>query len=263
MKLLKLDIPSGVQHITDEMVFKHKSIKKLSIPQSVFKIDRCAFYNRRHLETVYFETNSKLTVISESCFENNTSLRKIKLPDMLITIEKYAFKNCTAIDELILPDSVIHVDPTAFDGWKQHQTIYTKLKLKKPITCKANVILINRASNEGMIETVRSKEKDKYYLVTVKCGHVGRHRYMPITFPIQATSKKEAVELVRKFPRVKRNHKDFVLDIKEVSMDTYNTKCQENKNDPYLQIKRKQDQNRIFEDIEHRLIDEPNYKRRT
>src|SRR5690554_2207567 len=179
------------------------------------------------------------------------------------SIEKYAFKNCTAIDELILPDSVIHVDPTAFDGWKQHQTIYTKLKLKKPITCKANVILINRASNEGMIETVRSKEKDKYYLVTVKCGHVGRHRYMPITFPIQATSKKEAVELVRKFPRVKRNHKDFVLDIKEVSMDTYNTKCQENKNDPYLQIKRKQDQNRIFEDIEHRLIDEPNYKRRT
>ena len=87
MKLLKLDIPSGVQHITDEMVFKHKSIRKLSIPQSVLKLIVVHFIIGVILKLSILETNSKLTVISESCFENNTSLRKSNYRTCLLQLK--------------------------------------------------------------------------------------------------------------------------------------------------------------------------------
>lgn len=84
-----------------------------------------------------------------------------------------------------------------------------------------------------------------YYLVTDKCGHVKRHSYVPINFAVIANSKKEASDLVRSFPRVKRDHKDCILNNIEVSEEEYQETLLINNSDPYLQAKCVQDQNRI------------------
>lgn len=78
-----------------------------------------------------------------------------------------------------------------------------------------------------------------YFLVTTKCGHVRRTRFIPITFPICAESGKEAAKLARDYARVKHNHKDAILEVKKVSFELYQNQFIINQNDPYLHVKNK------------------------
>lgn len=43
----------------------------------------------------------------------------------------------------------------------------------------------------------------KYFEVQAMCGHVGKGKYIPISFPVIAINGKEAAEKVRSYPRVK------------------------------------------------------------
>jgi hypothetical protein len=49
---------------------------------------------------------------------------------------------------------------------------------------------------------------NEYFLVTCKCSHVGRDKYMPITFAIKAGSSKEASLKAKNMPRIKKDHND-------------------------------------------------------
>lgn len=91
------------------------------------------------------------------------------------------------------------------------------------------------------------------YLVTVKCGHVGRDHYMPITFPIKAESGRDAARIARMLPRVKHHHKDAVLDCKEATLDEYCIQILINENDPYLKVKNKQEQKELIKDLAERI----------
>ena len=93
----------------------------------------------------------------------------------------------------------------------------------------------------------------QFYLVTAKCGHVGKTSYMPITFPVKAENGKEAAKKVRAYPRVKRNHWDAILGCKKVDKQTYFAQIEINNNDPYLHATSKQEQKRIVEDIQNRI----------
>lgn len=101
----------------------------------------------------------------------------------------------------------------------------------------------------------------KYYIVTAKCGHVGRGYYIPIDFPVKAESKTEAAKIVRDFPRVKHHHKDAILDCREVSFEEYNTARVKNQADTYLLCNSSTEQ-RLFCDIEHRILKEPKIETR-
>jgi hypothetical protein len=249
--------------VTDEEIQKIQKIKKISITKNLTKLPAGAFYNRKELTSVYFEKDAKLSVIPESCFNNCSSLSKINLPSNLITIQKEAFKNCLSIIELILPNTILEVHGSSFDGWGEHQTIISPKKLSLSMLCKANIIYEND-SNLGT-KSFRVKERSleqKKYLVTAKCGHVGRHKYIPIIFPVSATNKKEAAKIAREIPRVKHDHKDAILAITPVDDVSYNNQIEINKKDPYLAIKRKADQKKIMHLIKDRLVDEPNYTRK-
>lgn len=58
----------------------------------------------------------------------------------------------------------------------------------------------------------------KFYKVTLKFGHVGKMKCIWIDYPIAATSKKEAANKGMKLSWVKRDHKDAVRDVVEVSL---------------------------------------------
>ena len=96
-------------------------------------------------------------------------------------------------------------------------------------------------------------EKDlKYYSVIAKCGHVGRCNYIPIKFTVIAESGEEAARIVRKFKRVKHQHKDAILSVEEISYEEYLQIKEINNNDPYLKCKSKYEQKRI-ENLEERF----------
>lgn len=94
-----------------------------------------------------------------------------------------------------------------------------------------------------------------YYIVTAKCGHVGKGNFIPIDFPVRAESKSEAAKITRGFPRVKHHHKDAILGCREVSVEEYNAAREKNQADTYLSCHSSSEQRR-FCDIEDRIVKE-------
>ncbi len=61
----------------------------------------------------------------------------------------------------------------------------------------------------------------RYFKVTAKCGHVGRHHYIVKDFYIEANSGKEAAFKVRYLPRVKHDRKDAILSVEVITKAEY------------------------------------------
>ncbi len=93
----------------------------------------------------------------------------------------------------------------------------------------------------------------KYYIVTCKGGHVGRHYYLPIELPIIASSAKEAADIAKGMPRVKKNRDDVILNVNEVSYLEYQNQCNINLNDPYFKCHNIQEQ-RLYCYLSDRLV---------
>ena len=99
------------------------------------------------------------------------------------------------------------------------------------------------------------RQKNNYYAVVAKCGHVGKKNYIPIKFAVCAEDGKEAAKKVRNFARVKHNHKDAILDVKSISLEEYLEIKVNNDNDPYLQCHSKQEQ-QLIENLKDRVIED-------
>ena len=98
----------------------------------------------------------------------------------------------------------------------------------------------------------------KYFSVKTKCGHVGRYNCIWINFAIVAESKQQVADKVREEGRVKRNHKDFIKEIQEISFEEFMELKAQNDADPYLHCKNIQEQNRIVGFEERISVDEYN-----
>lgn len=97
------------------------------------------------------------------------------------------------------------------------------------------------------------KEQEfKMYAVTCKCGHVGANNYLPITFPLIAMSAKEAASKARCFPRVKRQCKDCILDVKKITKFEFDRLYVLNSIDPYLQCQSSRDLK--LANVEERIV---------
>ena len=96
----------------------------------------------------------------------------------------------------------------------------------------------------------------EFYLVTTKCGHVGKTAYMPITFPIKAENGREAAKIARNFPRVKRHHKDAILNCEKVDEKRYFEQLSLNNQDPYLHVTSKQEQEQYNNEIIARVVED-------
>ena len=100
--------------------------------------------------------------------------------------------------------------------------------------------------------------ENRYFKVTCKCGHVGVKHYIKISFPVIAATGKGAAEIARYIPRVKHEHKDAILECKEITIEKFQELQEINKHDPYLCCKCKQEQEMI-KDFSNRLELEPRY----
>lgn len=91
--------------------------------------------------------------------------------------------------------------------------------------------------------------KKNYYAVTTKCGHVGKGKYIKVTFPICAESGKIAAEIARWMPRVKHHHKYCILNVNKIDFEEYENLLEKNEKNAYLQCKNIQEQNILCPDI--------------
>ncbi len=92
----------------------------------------------------------------------------------------------------------------------------------------------------------------KYFIVTTKCGHVGKWNCIWIDFAVAAENAAEAAQKAKTYKRVKRHHKDVIALVVEITSDEYMKRRSDNDNDPYLHCKNIQQQ-RLIEDINQRM----------
>ena len=254
---LKKDNPT----VTDEMLIGTKHIRSLDIDKEIVQLPIGAFSNCKELKKIYFEPNSSLRKLPDYSFSNCQNLSKIShFPKNLVSINDYAFLNCTSIHEFDIPESVEFVSKTSFDGWKPEQTIICHKPIDFSPACRAKIV----KAYEFQDEKERSNEileEDGYYfyIVRAKCGHVGRQHYIPVDFPIKAKDAKEAAFLAKKMARVKRDHKDAIINVKQVSKESYLKQIEINQHDPYLCIKTAHEQDKIVDMIKDRFVEDPHY----
>ena len=100
------------------------------------------------------------------------------------------------------------------------------------------------------------KQNIRFYKVTGKCGHVGKHFYLPMEFAIHAENGKMAAKIARNKSRVKHHQKDAILNVKEIDYLEYLKLLEENKNNPYLNSHSIQEQRYKCKDLPNQIIEE-------
>jgi len=239
------------------------NLEKVSIMRKVKTLPAGAFHNKKKLRKVFVDPNIQLSIIPEYCFSNCESLEKFIIPKSIVTIGEKAFRGCKNIARIEIPKTVLYVDPSSFDGWTSNQSIYHHHPFVLSDKCKAKIIELSVV--QSIKERVITHESDlsiKKYIVTVKGGHVGKDYYIPLKFPIEATSKKEAAAIARQIPRVKHHHKDTILEVVPVSNETYSAQIEENVKDPYFRVHSKQEQREIDQIINDKKIKETDKNRK-
>lgn len=111
-----LTLNSGLKNIGAYAFEGHKLVN-LNIPASVETISSYAFNSAERLISITFETNSKLTSISEYAFTTAIELTfPLILPKSLVTIGSGAFRFIWNLKSLIIGPNVTTIGSSAFAG---------------------------------------------------------------------------------------------------------------------------------------------------
>ena len=94
-----------------------EDITKIVIGAGITSIGRNAFRGLSGVTAIEFEEGSALSYIAESAFKDLSSLKKLRTPDSLVTIDKNAFEN-TGLANLWLNEGLTTIADSAFSGSK-------------------------------------------------------------------------------------------------------------------------------------------------
>ncbi|MBQ3603392.1 MAG: leucine-rich repeat domain-containing protein [Clostridia bacterium] len=95
------------------------------IPDSITRIDTCAFYGCQSLVSI--DIPNSVTSIGYNAFTFCTGIKNIKLPERINAIDIRTFDNCTNLESIIIPASVTSIENLAFVGC----TSLTNISFKK------------------------------------------------------------------------------------------------------------------------------------
>lgn len=108
-----LVIPNGVTRIAPKAFYKLKTIRTVTIPETVTKIGHSAFELCPDLTVVTImppqSPDTGLKHIEYQAFDSCQQLTICKLPETVTKIERWAFSGCTALREMSLPDGLTDV----------------------------------------------------------------------------------------------------------------------------------------------------------
>lgn len=108
-------IPSGIKEIGDYAFFWNKSLKHITIPDTVTSIGRSAFAGGGLTE---ISIPDGVVTINENIFSQCSYLESIILPDSVNNIKDMAFFGCKSLANIVLPDGLTNIGNSAFAGCK-------------------------------------------------------------------------------------------------------------------------------------------------
>lgn len=174
----------------DEQAFANApKLKRFDVPASVTKIGKGAFLNTTALETVTFQSPSKIKEIKEGAF-GSSGIKYINLPNSVETIQQQAFDNCTNLTTITNPASVTNIGIGVFNFCENLTTINVDAANTKYSSLSG--MLTNKDKTE-LVVFPAGKANSKYALIpniaTVKpYAFYGSEKITNITFPKTVTS---------------------------------------------------------------------------
>lgn len=72
------------------------------------------------------------------------------------------------------------------------------------------------------------------YIVTARCGHVGKNKMIQKKFAVKAEDGREAAYKARHFPRVLHDLKNAIVSVVEVSQEEFDLQWENNNKDAYF-----------------------------
>jgi len=100
-----------------------------------------------------------------------------------------------------------------------------------------------------------------YYLVIAKCGHVGKGRYVEVEFPVYAEDKKSAAQMVLKRGKVKKQLKNAITTVYEISYNEYIVKSNEFDDNTFVRAHTKKEILDYIESAEQLISLKKHYKK--
>ena len=135
-RVVDLEIPVDIKKVGYAQFYKCKSIKTVSIPNSVISIESYAFYDCDSLENI--DIPNSLQSIANNAFSFCSSLKKIAIPNSVITIANEAFEYCKSLANVTMGNSVSSVGLNAFYGCQVDAVYISDLKAWCNIDFKGN-----------------------------------------------------------------------------------------------------------------------------
>lgn len=102
--LTKLQIPSTITKIKDNIFNGCTSLTEIIVPSSVINIGRYAFYGCNNVTSLTLGNN--IRTIEDFAFQHCSSLKEITIPNSVTSISDCAFCDCSNLTTVIIPSSV-------------------------------------------------------------------------------------------------------------------------------------------------------------
>ena len=112
--IYEFDIPTETKKIGLASFADCKRLQKVEIPENVTEIDAFAFENDESLK--YVKINASIQAIEQGTFRGCSSLKEIIIPEGVKSIGTEAFKDCTSLETVRLPYSIEKLGDAAFEG---------------------------------------------------------------------------------------------------------------------------------------------------
>ena len=106
-----------------------QTLETISLPDSLKKIDDCAFWDCSNLKSIDIPKN--VTEIGVSSFSGCSGLKSIDIPENVTLIGDYAFAGCNNIEELVLPEKLETIGNEAFGGMDSLTSAVLPASVKK------------------------------------------------------------------------------------------------------------------------------------
>lgn len=121
-KIKSIVIEEGITTIGFNTFNGFESLEDVTLPNSLKKIDKSAFYNCVKLDEIVIPSN---TTIDENAFRNCTGLKEITFgsAENITNVLNKCFSNCSNLSTAIVGENVAYIPNSAFENCKEIETV--------------------------------------------------------------------------------------------------------------------------------------------